>query len=77
MYPVFDITGHQAIKEMPILGLAQGLTAGSEDSPGKTTRDDSAVSKAIVAEYLDLEYRDADEISCDFESYFQPTELKH
>lgn len=62
---------------MPILGLAQGLTAGSEDSPGKTTPDDSAVSKAIVAEYLGLEYRDADEISCDFESYFQPTELKH
>lgn len=62
---------------MPILGLGQGLTAGSEDSPGKTTPDDSVVSEAIVAGYLGFEYRDADAISCDFESYFQSTEPKH
>lgn len=43
LYPVYDITGHHAVKEMPILGPAQGLAAGSEHSPGKTTLDDSAV----------------------------------
>jgi hypothetical protein len=43
LYPVFDITGHHAVKEMPILGLAQGLTAGSEDSPRRTTLGNSAI----------------------------------
>ncbi|KAF5722780.1 G-patch domain-containing protein [Fusarium mundagurra] len=71
------LQGHHAVKEMPILGLAQGLTAGSEDSPGKTTLDNSAAPEAITAGYLDSEHRDANAISSDFESYFQSTELKH
>ncbi|KAL9569424.1 hypothetical protein ACKAV7_006479 [Fusarium commune] len=71
------LQGHLAVNEMPILGLAQGLTAGSEDSPGKTTLDDSAAPEAITAGNLGSENRDANAISSDFESIFQSTELKH
>jgi hypothetical protein len=77
LYPVFDITGHHAVEEMPILGLAQGLTAGSEDFPGKTTLGNSAVPEAITAGHFGSEYRDASAISSDFESHLQSTELKH
>jgi len=43
LYPVYDIAGHHAVKEMPILRPARGLTARSEHSPRKTTLDDSDV----------------------------------
>ncbi|KAI7770879.1 hypothetical protein LZL87_004666 [Fusarium oxysporum] len=66
-----------AAKERQRHERLQGLTAGSEDSPGKTTLDDSAAPEAITAGNLGSEHRDANAISSDFESIFQSTELKH
>jgi len=71
----------QAIKRLkrclPILGLAQGLTAGSEISSRKTTLYGSAVPEATAAVCLVLEHRNTNAISSDFQSYLQSTELNH